>query len=216
MTLLTIYKDIPLRIDEHSAWPIKSRQIHINYLNNTWSSIAKYHDFFTMTPTLNAPHIKDGITVDVSSMQYENTVRSHKASVYRNTMIQQAKAIKSFGTSFNMHRVNLENEGGAEADRQATFLLEVDLRTMNNAVFTEAKRLGGRPYLFSMQHNDFLCALDSIGRVLCGALTVLRPKVEPVVFRKKDWAIFRQLIDDCAGEGHQVIMEALEKREEDE
>lgn len=210
--LLTTYTGVPLRIDEYSTLPVKSRQIHMLIMGNQWARIARFHDFFTMTPTLNGARSKDGIVVDVSSMQYENIVRSHRASLYHDTMTERDDRPEPFGGSFEEHRIALENQGGPQDEEQKTFLLEVELRTMNNAVYREASRLGGRLYLFSMRHKDFLCALDSIGRVLCGALNNLRPRIEPVVFRDSPWAIFQQLIDECEGRGHSVMMEALTQR----
>ncbi|KAF1843241.1 uncharacterized protein K460DRAFT_418344 [Cucurbitaria berberidis CBS 394.84] len=210
--LAWLLEDKAVRIDEYTVEPIKTRQIHLLMLGNPVAFIADLHSFLTMTPTLGTPGPKDGIVVDVSSMQYESTVRSHRASHYHDTRTRGRHTPEPFGSFFKEHREALEDESSSIEDNQCSFILEAQLRTMNNAIYREAQRLGGRPYLFSMRHWDFVSAMDSIGRVLCGALEELRPRTEDLIFQDRRRDAFQQLVDDCNGEGHRAMNEAAMKR----
>jgi hypothetical protein len=204
--------DLPVDVLEVTAMPIKTMQTHLwQEINNVWiqQPIAIDHDFVILTPTIFTYPPADGVVLDSSSMQYENTIRTHTTSEY-----YQYRVVPGSDTSWplgcHLRRYLRSRSGSQPADDAQVF--EAGMRAGNNVVYRWVQELGGLHNLFTMSHDSFICARDGLGKLLCKELRHLRSEMDHIFSNSPDISSdLRELVWNCGGKGHATMMKAYNK-----
>jgi hypothetical protein len=149
-------------------------------------------------PTIDSPHVLESLTLDASSMQYGRRVKSHRSSTYtaKREGLRRWNP-EEFGYTYAMW----STENGSEILTHD--YVEVAAREMNDAVWKEVQRLGGRQKLLLASHDRFVRSRDKIGRIVCGVLELLRLEFATMVIDRRLEYPLNRLLRVAEDSGHQ-------------
>lgn len=92
------------------------------------------------------------------------------------------------------------------------FHLQATIRTINNTIHAEVKQIGGPGVLLHMEDEAFEAEQAKIMDALRARLMELRGKLDSIWCKPDlDFTDFRDLVEECDGEGHKDCVAAMEE-----
>jgi hypothetical protein len=234
---------MPLKIRELNFVPNPAKLVVLQRHNHdTYQTPAIVHSVLVVLPeggdaqprrTVNAPRLEEiwakGHIFDPTHWQYDFPLNCETTSDYlwNKSKESQHNEVFPFGRSYGIHEFERE-----EDMEPWGHVREVCLRALHEAVFREAKRMGGRRAIFEAgSHEAFLQRQNEFMEAARRAVQDARIMADDVLFGPHEHTSsdafcnrgcfedmkrrFRTLADEIGGEGHEVLMAVFGRMRQD-